>query len=164
MSAWRVPVYVIAVAIGEHPDELSAIEHLHHVELLIGFGQRFPVHRTVALSHCLNGIFEFVCLVFIYEITVGCPLPIDAQHLLHITVFYTNQLLLFPWRVVYHPTCENLVGRIARPRRAARQFGDKICCHGVERTDAVVVNHVDGAYPVGNVLVYHLQAVVGTEG
>ena len=61
LTARHIPVDIVSNAIGEHPYELSAIEHLHQMVFFIGLHQGFPVDFPIAMPHRLNGILQLVC-------------------------------------------------------------------------------------------------------
>ena len=72
------------------------IEHLHQMEFLIGIHQGLSVNGTLPSLQTHNGVLQLIFVIRIEEIAVGCPLTVDAQHLLYLTAFHTDQLLLFP--------------------------------------------------------------------
>ena len=86
------------------------IEHLHHIIFLVGLHQCLAANGSLPLLQVVKCLLQFVFVIFIQEIAVRRPLSVNAEQLLHLLALYAYELLLLPWRVVYHPADEYLVG------------------------------------------------------
>ena len=68
-----------------------------------------------------------------------------------------EEQFFFPRHVINHPTEEHFVGGIAMPRSTARELHSEVGGNGVERTDTVVIEYVDGAHTMSDIGIDHRQ-------
>ena len=139
LTARWIPVHLPVQLVWKHPQHLSLIEHIHHVEFLVGNHQRLAVLCVLAGSHLIKCFLQLILMILVPEVCIGCPLAFNTQQLLHSLVFDADDLLLLPRRVVNHPAGKNLVGGIAVPRCLARQLRDEIYRNRINRAYSVVV-------------------------